>query len=192
MRISHFTITLIISAILTGLAQQPLQLGWIAWFSLVPFIFILNRIDSKKAYFKAGFIWGFVYYLTVVFWLAMNIGTTPLIGMISMLAAVLYCSLNIAVISLIMGFIKSYYAKRWFWLMPLVWTSVEYIRNMDVLTGGPWTSLANTQLDFHTLVQNAEISGIYGITFWIILLNVCIYNWIDRPDRKSTRLNSSH
>ena len=85
MRISHFTTTLIISAILTGLAQQPLQLGWIARFSLVPFIFILNRIDSKKAYFKAGFIWGFVYYLTVIFWLAMNIGTTPIIGCISML-----------------------------------------------------------------------------------------------------------
>ena len=112
MRIPHFTITLIISAILTGLAQQPLQLGWLAWFSLVPFIFILNRIDSKKAYFKAGFIWGFVYYLTVIFWLAMNIGTTPLIGMISMLAAVLYCSLNIAVISLIMGFLKSYYSRN--------------------------------------------------------------------------------
>jgi apolipoprotein N-acyltransferase len=68
--------------------------------------------------------------------------------------------------------------------MPFVWTSVEYIRNMDVLTGGPWTSLANTQLDFHTLVQNAEISGIYGITFWIVLLNICIYNWIDRPYSK--------
>jgi apolipoprotein N-acyltransferase len=31
------------------------------------------------------------------------------------------------------------------------------------------------------LVQNAEITGIYGITFWIILLNVSIYNWMDRP-----------
>ena len=181
MRIPHFTITLIISAILTGLAQQPLQLGWLAWFSLVPFIFILNRIDSKKAYFKAGFIWGFVYYLTVIFWLAMNIGTTPLIGMISMLAAVLYCSLNIAVISLIMGFLKSYYSQRWFWLMPLVWTSVEYIRNMDILTGGPWTALANTQLDFLTLAQNAEICGIYGISFWVVLINILLFNFLVRP-----------
>jgi len=181
MRISQFTITLIISAILTGLAQQPLKLGWLVWFTLVPFIFILNRINSKKEYFKAGFIWGFFYYITVIFWLAMNIGTTPLIGMISMFAAVLYCSLNVAGISLIMGFIKSYYSKRWFWLLPLVWTSVEYVRNMDLLTGGPWTSLANTQIEFYTLVQNAEISGIYGITFWIILLNVCIYNWMERP-----------
>ena len=184
MRVPYSSITLIISAFLTGLAQQPLQLGWLAWFSLVPFIFVLNRMESKKEYFMVGFIWGIAYYLTVIFWLAMNIGTTPLIGIISMLAAVFYCALNVAGISVLVGFLKSYYSKYWFWLLPFVWTSVEYIRNMDVLTGGPWTALANTQLDFLTLVQNAELSGIYGITFWLILLNVCIYNWIDRPYTK--------
>ncbi len=166
---------------LTGLAQQPLHLGWLAWFSLVPFIFVLNRIKSRKDFFKAGFIWGLAYYLTTIFWLAMNIGTTPIIGVISMFAAVFYCALNVAGFSLIVGYLKSHYSQRWFWLLPFVWTAVEYIRNMDVLTGGPWTALANTQLDFLTLVQNAEITGIYGITFWIILLNVSIYNWIDRP-----------
>jgi len=184
MRLSYYIKPLIISAFFTGLAQQPLQLGWLAWFSLVPFIFILNRIDSIKRFFQAGFIWGFIYYFTVIFWLAMNIGTTTLIATISMLLAVLYCSLNIALCSLIMGFLKSYYSKRWFWLMPVVWTSVEYIRNLDLLTGGPWTSLANTQIDYFTLVQNAEISGIYGVTFWIIILNVCIYNWTVKPCSK--------
>lgn len=181
MRVAYSPFILIISALLTGLAQQPLHLGWLAWFSLVPFIFVLNRIKSRKDFFKAGFIWGLAYYLTTIFWLAMNIGTTPIIGVISMFAAVFYCSLNVAGFSLIVGYLKSHYSQRWFWLLPFVWTAVEYIRNMDVLTGGPWTALANTQLDFLTLVQNAEITGIYGITFWIILLNVSIYNWIDRP-----------
>ena len=181
MRVAYSPFILIISAILTGLAQQPLHLGWLAWFSLVPFIFVLNRIKSRKEFFIAGFIWGLAYYLTTIFWLAMNIGTTPIIGVISMFAAVFYCSLNVAGISLITGYLKSHYSQRWFWLLPFVWTAVEYIRNMDVLTGGPWTALANTQLDFLTLVQNAEITGIYGITFWIILLNVSIYNWMDRP-----------
>ena len=181
MRVSYSPFTLIISAVLTGLAQQPLHLGWLAWFSLVPFIFVLNRIKSTKVFLKAGFIWGLAYYLTTIFWLAMNIGTTPIIGVISMLAAVFYCSLNVAGFCLIAGFVKSHYSQRWFWLLPFVWTAVEYTRNMDVLTGGPWTALANTQLEFLTLVQNAEITGIYGITFWIILLNVSIYNWMDRP-----------
>jgi apolipoprotein N-acyltransferase len=91
MRVFYVSIFLIISALLTGLAQQPLHLGWLSWFSLVPFLFILNRLESLKDFVKAGFIWGMTYNLTVIFWLASNIGTTPLIGLISMLAAVLYC-----------------------------------------------------------------------------------------------------
>ena len=172
---------IIVSALLMGLSQQPIHLGWVAWFSIVPFIFVLNQLEYLLDFVKAGFIWGVVYNLIVIFWLAMNIGTTPLIGFISMIAAVLYCSLNAVAISLIMGIIKSRFTQHWFWLLPFVWTSVEYIRNMDILTGGPWTAIANTQLDFLTLAQNAEITGIYGISFWIVLLNVTIFNWIDRP-----------
>ena len=181
MRVSYSPFVLILSAFLTGLAQQPLHLGWLSWFSLVPFIFVLNRIESLKDFLKSGFIWGVSYNLTVIFWLAMNIGTTPLIGLISMLAAVLYSSLNCTIICLIMGMLKSRYSQIWFWFLPFVWTTIEYIRNMDLQTGGPWTALANTQLDFLTLVQNAEVTGIYGITFWLILLNVSIFNWIDSP-----------
>ena len=94
---------LIISAFLTGLAHHPLHLGPLAWFSLVPFIFVLNRITSLKHFIITGFIWGFIYYITVIFWLATNIGTTPLIGTISMIAAVLYCSLNIILICLLLS-----------------------------------------------------------------------------------------
>ena len=79
MRVSYSPFILILSAFLTGLAQQPLHLGWLSWFSLVPFIFVLNRIESLKEFMKAGFIWGVAYNFTVIFWLAMNIGTTPLI-----------------------------------------------------------------------------------------------------------------
>ena len=131
MRVSYSPFVLILSAFLTGLAQQPLHLGWLSWFSLVPFIFVLNQIESLKEFMKAGFIWGLFYNLTVIFWLAMNIGTTPLIGLISMLAAVLYSSLNCTIICLIMGMLKSRYSQIWFWFLPFVWTAIEYVRNMD-------------------------------------------------------------
>tara|TARA_B110000438_G_C15772052_1_gene632358 strand:+ start:182 stop:1669 length:1488 start_codon:yes stop_codon:yes gene_type:complete len=174
----------IFSGFMMGMAQQPLGLGWLAWFSLIPLIFVLNECKTKKLSFFIGYLWGIIYYLHTIFWLAMNIGTTPFVGMISMIISVLYCSLNSAFICLIIFFFKSHYDRRWIWLFPFVWTSVEYIRNMDVLTGGPWTSLANTQIDFLTLVQNVEIFGIYGVSFWIVILNVAIFNWIDRPYTK--------
>ena len=54
MRVSYSPFVLILSAFLTRLAQQPLHLGWLSWFSLIPFLFILNRIESLKDFIKVG------------------------------------------------------------------------------------------------------------------------------------------
>jgi len=59
----------------------------------------------------------------------------------------------------------------------MIWVSVEFIRSYGLL-GFPWTSLANSQIDYFYLIQNVEITGIYGITFWILLLNVYLYKVI--------------
>ena len=176
---------LIISALLTGLAQQPLQLGWLAWFGLLPLIFVINRITELRHFIITGFIWGFTYYFTVIFWMASNIGTTPPIAFISMLASVSFLALNIVAVSLIMGILKKRYHQTWFWFFPFVWTSMEYIRSIGPL-GFPWVSLANTQLDFLTLAQNVEITGIYGISCWIVFINILIFNWLVRPYPKNS------
>ena len=84
----------------------------------------------------------------------------------------------------IMYFLKNTFPKKWFWYFPVVWVSMEYIRSMGTL-GFPWVSLANTQLDFLTLAQNVEITGIYGISFWIVLINVLMFNWLVRPFREN-------
>ena len=73
---------IIISAILTGIAQQPLGLGWLAWFSLIPFIIGIRNICSVKDYFKLGFTWGFFYNFTIIFCIAQNLGTSLTIGII--------------------------------------------------------------------------------------------------------------
>ena len=180
MRFIYSPLALIISAFLTGLAHQPIHLGWLAWFSLLPLIFVFNRIAELRHFIISGFIWGFIYYLTVIFWMATNIGTTPLIGFISMLASVLFLTLNIIFFSMIMGILKKKYSQVWYWFFPLVWTSMEFLRSKGTL-GFPWTSLSNTQLDFLTLAQNAEITGIYGISFWVVFINIILFNWLVRP-----------
>ncbi len=180
MRYIYSPFALIVSAFLTGLAHQPLHMGPLAWFGLLPLIFVYNRITELRHFIISGIIWGFMYHLTVIFWLATNIGTTPLIGFISMLAAVLFLTLNIVAVSILMGILKKRYPQVWFWFFPLVWTSMEYLRSKGPV-GFPWTSLANTQLDFLTLAQNAEICGIYGISFWVVLINILLFNFLVRP-----------
>jgi apolipoprotein N-acyltransferase len=178
------TIMIILSAILTGLAHQPLGLGWLAWFSLIPFIFGIQKICSFKDHLKLGFTWGFFYNLTIIFWIAQNLGTSLTIGIISMFSAVILFAMNTILIMLVFYFIKRRVGQFSYLLLPLIWVSIEYIRSFGALAN-PWISLANTQIDFLTLIQNAEYTGIYGISFWLVLLNLLGYEWYREKNKKS-------
>ena len=165
----------VLSSILTGLSQQSYGMGFLVWFSLVPFIFVINKLSSFKDAFKFSFIWGFIYHLMTIYWLAQNIGTVPVIAFFSMLLGVFYLSFNTVLIILIWYYLKKYYQKYNLFLIPIIWVSIEYIKSYGLLAF-PWISLANTQLDYLYLIQIAEITGIYGVSFWIISLNVILYS----------------
>ena len=87
---NYLLITL--SFFLVGLSQQPLHLGFLSWIGLIPLIYVLDNETDYKHIICFSFIWGIGYNLLTVFWLAFNIGTSPLIAFISMLAAVLILS----------------------------------------------------------------------------------------------------
>ena len=175
---------IVLSSILLGLSQQPLSLGFMAWFGLIPFILVIDRAKSNYEIIKVSFLWGFLYHVVVVFWLASNIGTSKFIAFISMVAAVLILSTNTIIISLLWFKIKNQIKKYRLYLIPFVWVSIEYIRSYGVL-GFPWVSLANSQLNFLYLIQNVEYTGIYGISFWIILINVVLYEILFEKSSKN-------
>lgn len=166
-----------VSSVLTGISQQPYNLGFLAWFSLVPFIFVINQLNRYKDIFKYSFLWGFIYHLISIFWLAQNIGTTPFIAFISMLITVFYLSFNTVIISIVWYYFKKYYFNYSLFLIPVIWSLVEYIKSYGILAF-PWISLANTQTDYLYPIQIAEFVGIYGVTFWIVVLNIILYSFL--------------
>ena len=94
MLINKNKIQLILSALLTGLSQHNDVFGFLVWFSLVPLIKIMLESKDYKYILMNSFIWGFIYSLTTVYWLAFNIGTNFYVATISMLATVLILSFN--------------------------------------------------------------------------------------------------
>jgi len=168
---------ILISSIFLGLSQHNLNLGFLSWFAIIPLIHVLNNTYDFRSILKISFLWGFLYNIIVVFWLSTNIGTTKLIAFISMLAAVLILSFNIVLITSIWYLLRDRYKKYSLIIFSITWVSVEYVRSFGLL-GFPWVSIANSQTDFLILIQNAELTGIYGISFWVLLINVNIYNLI--------------
>ncbi|RKY26512.1 MAG: apolipoprotein N-acyltransferase [Planctomycetota bacterium] len=56
---------------------------------------------------------------------------------------------------------------------PVAWVACEYLRAF-VLTGFPWLFLAHTQYAFLPLIQISDITGAYGVSFVIVLVNAFI------------------
>jgi len=174
---------IILSGFLTGISQHFQSLGFLAWFSLAPLFFVFIQIHSYKKIVKYSFLWGLTYNLISVYWIALNIGTNIYVGTLSMIITVLILSLNTIFIGVVWFEIKKFLNVKAIYTLPLVWTYIEYIKSYGVL-GFPWISLANTQTEYFYLIQNAEYVGIYGISFWIVMINVFVYKLVNKPIRK--------
>ena len=168
---------LIISAISMGLSQQPWGLGFLAWFSLYSYINFFNKQNDYINTIKYSLLWGFIYHLSFMYWLSGNIGIDNMIlKYFTMILVALFLSLNFILINTLYVFFKKNYPKfSSIYLLPLIFVSIEYIRSFG-LYGFTWNSLSYSQTDYLTPSQIIEYTGIYGLTFWIVLVNVIIYD----------------
>ncbi|MCX5852932.1 MAG: apolipoprotein N-acyltransferase, partial [Deltaproteobacteria bacterium] len=64
-----------------------------------------------------------------------------------------------------------------FAVAPFLWTTLEYAKAY-LLSGFPWENLAYSQWSILPIIQIADITGIYGITFLIIIVNIALFEII--------------
>lgn len=187
----------IVCAALSGLmltaSFPPLDLSWLAWFSLIPLLIRLRRI-SPGAAFKLGLITGFFHSITLLYWIVVvlshygNIDILISIGPFALLC--LYMSIYPAIFSaIILPFQNRAIAAL---AVPAVWVSLEYLRSI-LFTGFPWCLIGYSQYSNLALIQIADIFGVYGISFIIVHINVIIQLLILSSSRtiKSLRLDIS-
>ena len=172
-----------LSAFLMGLSQHHIGLGFLSYISLVPIISILVSLKSYKRAALISFVWGFSYNLITVYWIAFNIGTSSIIAFSTMILTVLILTTGPLVTFLIWCQLNKRGVSLYFF--SFIWPSIELLRSYGSL-GFPWTSLANSQLDYYLIIQNAEFVGMYGITFWIILINLLVFKVLTNRDWNHT------
>jgi apolipoprotein N-acyltransferase len=151
----------ITSGLLTGLSFDFQFLNFLAWFSLTPFLFILKDSSLKKGIFYS-FIFGFIYSLTAMFW----VGNVTKLGLIILL---FYLALY-AVLFFIAG---RYFLKKPLAIItiPCVWVILEFLRE-NIWCGFGWTNLGYSQYNNLYLIQPADLFGVKGISFIIVMVNV--------------------
>ena len=168
-------ILVILSSSLMGISQHPVDLGFLSLFSLIPILYLLVDLKNYRDAIKIGLIWGLVFNTISIFWISQNIGTSPSIAFVTMLLAVfilttipilifiIWCRLNRRGVNIL--------------FLSFIWPSVELLRSFGSLAF-PWVSLSNSLIEYSLIIQNAEYIGIYGMTSWIVLVNILIYKTI--------------
>ena len=163
---------IVLSAILMGISQHSIGYGFLSFFALIPIIPKLLKLKSYTKAIQYGFIWGFIYNLTTVYWISSNIGTTPTIAFITMLLSVIILLSGSVIIFLIWCMLNRRGIN--IWILSFIWPAVELIRSSGTL-GFPWISLSNSLIEYNTAIQNIEYIGMYGLTSWIVIINILIY-----------------
>jgi len=147
-------------------------------------------VEGKGVYrtFLLGWLCGFVFYVGIIYWIVVVTTTygklTYPLGILVMLLLVSYLSLYIGLTLAIARFIEEKIAFSVPTTLPFIWITMEYLRSF-LLTGFPWESLGYSQYRSLLLIQCADITGVYGISFLIVYLNATLYALLRGiPDKK--------
>lgn len=145
---------------------------WIfAWFAFVP-IFFATRALSKFKTFLLFYLCGLIFWFATIYWLV----HVTLLGLIIL---VFYLSLYFGFFGLIFRNYQLPITNYRLLFIPTAWVVLEYIR-AHLFSGFPWELLGYSQYLNLPIIQIADITGAYGISFLIILANISIYSSFDR------------
>jgi len=154
------------TGILFAFSFPPFKTGFLAYGALIPFFLLLEDIHGFKA-FRWGYLTGLFIDIATLFW----IGWVTIPGLVG---ALLILPLYIGLYAYLHTFFKKYLKLKAFIIIPFLWTAIEYIQSLGE-TAFPWNYLGYTQTYYLSLIQFAEYTSVYGVSFWIVMLNVLIY-----------------
>ncbi|MDY0390498.1 MAG: apolipoprotein N-acyltransferase [Desulfobulbus oligotrophicus] len=178
----------LVSAALSALAM-PGKIGWwpLLFVALVPLLRLCLN-DRPLRSVAAGFLFGVVYHLALLYWILIVLGQYGDLPLwVSLPALVLlasymagYCAVFCGLLSLLAGRAKDQErsAVAFVWIAPLFWVGLDYLRSV-LFTGFPWMDLGYGLFSQPWLIQAADLGGHHLLTFFLVLGNCLLVAALD-------------
>ena len=163
----------------------PGHLDWFVWLALVPLLWSLKDETPGRA-FKLGLVTGFAHYMTLIYWIVVVLKHYGGLPFVISLAVLVIFSVYLALFPAFFSYLIIRFKGSRLSVFPTaaVWVIMEFLR-ARLLTGFPWCLLGYSQYRHLGLIQIADLIGVYGISFLILLSNALLY--ILLFDRQSIR-----
>ena len=146
----------------------------LAWVALIPLHLAVERARPKRAFFVSWFA-GTLAFLGIMVWVvtAMHVyGKVPLLPSYGVLLLFsLYLGLYVAFYGWGIARVAQGNPGLMWLAAPSLWVLLELVRTY-FLTGIPWALLAYSQTTWLPIIQIADLTGVYGLSWLIVLGNV--------------------
>jgi apolipoprotein N-acyltransferase len=157
-----------ISGVLLTLAFPRTNAHWLAWFALSPLMYYIYRLSGKRT-LLCGAAFGFGFFGTLLFWITI-FGKLPFVLLV-VFQTLFIVGFTVAA-KLIGGRLEAWGR---FILLPTLWTAFEWVRSLG-LFGFTWGDLGYSQYKVLPLIQMASITGVWGISFLLVMSNAALAN----------------
>ena len=142
--------------------------GWLIWIALVPLLVVCARLHPAVS-FCLGLVVGMLGLFGIFGWAFDIPGFRYFHGLAAAFYLGLYLAAWCAIVSsgLRIGLAPIIVA-------PLAWVSLDFLKIHAGFLSFPWASLAHSQHRYPVVLQISAITGEYGVTFLIVLVNAAI------------------
>jgi len=154
---------IITSALLLIFAFPNFNLSFLAFIGFIPFFSVIKKKSPKDA-FLISYVCGFLFYLGTLYWLYH----------VTVIGLVVLC-LYLAVYFGIFGIVVSSFGVL---IASAAWIILEYIQAHLPIMGFGWVLLGYSQYKNLPLIQIADFSGVYGVSFVVMMVNVTAWRLI--------------
>lgn len=167
----------LLSGILLGISfpSYPfVRLELLAWIAFVPLLLSLRPEEPFGKAFRK--VW-----LSMLAFSSISLWWVSLATMTGGLLTILAESFFLSVPFLAFLFLKRRKGFRFaLFSLPFFWTAWEWAYMQQDLSLG-WLTLGNSQAHLNFMIQYADLTGVWGITFWILWFNVlAVLLWQER------------
>jgi apolipoprotein N-acyltransferase len=166
----------VLSGVLTTAAFPRTGWFWIAWLALIPLLLALRDLTAKDA-FRLGWLCGLVHAAGLLYWLVHTMSTYGHLPVVLAAGILLFFCTYIGFYTALFSYLiirMGGTPARALALAPLLWAALEYLRSF-VLTGFTWGYLGHSQFRWLTLIQSADLWGVYGLSALIVFVNTALF-----------------
>ncbi len=165
----------LLSGLLLGLSYPPIPAGILAAVAFVPLFVALRPVDRYWPALRISYLAFLALNVVTLYWTGGFSHGQDLYMMVAGVLLLLVHPFFFYPPVAAWVFIRRRFGFRTSLLMfPFLWVSFEYL-HASTQIGFPWLTLGNTQTYDRTLIQFIALTGVYGLSFWLLWLNVLAY-----------------